>query len=486
MLRRADLRNHDEPGVVGELMKDVGQHLRLLAAATLLASCAATPQVAAEPSAPTPVAPTLQVAGVTASPSITQVPMTKPSAAIASLLFVRVEELGLGVLRARPIDPGTLADLPGFTPLDLGHHYRSALSPDGRTLAAVVWPPSGGGSGAGGILHLVDPIAWTDRATSVQIDENLEWLEWSADGTRLYWLRSVGLELNAIFVTDIATLTVRDLARLPAGFQPYETHLAGSRIAVLGAMNQQYLAQEDAAVVFVDPASGRTTSQLRLAGMRLGQFAVSEAGLNPYRMILPGTAWDLARGRLILVDAERDVVRIVDLSHETESGELAIHTRASSKGPPGGAKIVSTTRKVATVSPDGRWLYVSGLREDVPANDPGQVTLVPIAVQRVDLSAMTETARVAGGAHLLLLSSDGTRLLLSEEDSRLLDTTDLHEIARIGGSRETGVMERQGVAYLTRWSYPGNATLRAVDFRTGMVLASRDVDRQVADLIALR
>src|SRR6266542_518093 len=471
-------------------MEALARGVRLLAAAALLGGCGA-----AEPSIPlrsgVPAQATAEAAPTpnasrSGNPASTQSVMAKPDGAIASLLLVRVEEPGLGVLRARPIDPGTLADIPGFTPLDLGHHYRAALSPDGRTLATFVWPAAGGGSGAGGVLHLVDPLGWTDRGTAVRVDENLQWLEWSADGRQLYWLQAVGTELNAIFVTDVATLTVRELARLPAGFQPYQTRISGSRVAVLGSINARYLAQDDAAVVFVDTASGRISSQLQLAGMRLGQFGVSEAGLNPYRMILPATVWDLARGQLVLVDAEREVVRIVDLLHETETGERVIRTRTASKGPPGGAKMVSTTRKVATLSADGRWLYVSGFREDVPENDPEHLTLVPVAVQRVDLSTMRETARVAGGARLLLLSSDGGRLLSSGEDSALLDAADLHELARVSGPGETGAIERQGVAYLTRWSYPGSATLRAVDFRTGRIVATRDVDRQVADLITLR
>lgn len=78
--------------------------------------------------------------------------------------------------------------------------------------------------------------------------------------------------------------------------------------------------------MFVDTASGRITSRLRIAGLRLGQFAVDEPGLNPYRMILPGAVWDLVRGRLV-VDAERDVLPIVDLVHATESGPLAIAPR---------------------------------------------------------------------------------------------------------------------------------------------------------------
>ncbi len=464
----------------------LGRYLRLLACATLLAACVATPRVAADSSAPTPAAATPLVAGGTAGPSTTPAPMAKPSGASASLLLVRVEGLGLGALFARPIDPATLADIPGFTPLYLGHHYRSALSPDRPILAAFVWPPSGGGSGVGGILHLVDPLGWTDRATDVQIDQNLDGLEWSTDGKQLYWLRAVDNQLDAIFAADIATLTVRELARLPAGFQPYETRVSGSRIAVLGATNDLYLANDDATVIFVDATSGRITSQLRVAGMRLGQFAVTEAGLNPYRMILPATAWDLARGRLVLVDAERDVVHVIDLLRETDSGSLAIRVRGASKGPPGGAKMVSTTRKVAALSGDGRWLYVSGLREDVSANDPGHVSVVPIAVQRVDLSSMSETARVAGGAPLLRLSSNGTRLLYAGDDTVVLDATDLREITRLTAQRATGAMERDGIAYTTYAAYPTGSIIRAVAFLTGNVLASRDVDRQVADLIDIR
>lgn len=453
----------------------------LLATAVLLASC-----VVAEPSASSPMVATPQAAGASASPSPTQAPMAKPAGSVASLLLVRIEEPGVGVLRARPIDPGTLADIPGFTPLELGHHYRSALSPDRRTLAVFVWPPSGGGSGAGGVLHLVDPLAWTDRTTDVRVDENFDWLEWSANGKSLYWIRAVQTELHAVFATDLATLTIREIARLPAGFQPFDTRLVGSRIAVVGATNDRNLAQGDAGVVFVDTSSGRVSPQLRLSGMRLGQFAVNEPGLYPYRMIVPGKAWDLERGRLVLVDAERDVVHVIDLLHETESGPLAIRPRSTSKGPPGGAKMVSTTRKVAALSGDGRWLYVSGSREDVSTNDPEHVVVVPIAVQRVDLSSMSETARVAGGAPLLRLSSNGTRLLYAGDDTVVLDATDLHEIIRVATQRETGAMERDGIAYITYSAYPSGSSLRAVAFLTGNVLASRTLDRHVADLIDIR
>src|SRR5687767_1031296 len=167
----------------------------LAVAAGLVASCtapaalpatptaAATPPVAATPT----VAATPQVAGPS-SFAATQAPMVRPADTAASLLVVRVENPGpgasltqqeLGVLRARPVDPNTLEDIQGFTPLELGHHYRALLSPDGRTLATIVWPS--GSTNTGGVLHFVDPLAWTVRTTDVQINEATTWLEWSKD-----------------------------------------------------------------------------------------------------------------------------------------------------------------------------------------------------------------------------------------------------------------------------------------------------------------
>jgi hypothetical protein len=419
--------------------------------------------------------------------------MVRPADGVASLLLVRVEDPGpngsliqqeLGVLRARPIDPTTLQDIPGFTPLELGHHYRAVLSPDRRTLATIVWPS--GSSNAGGVLHFVDPVAWTDRTTGVQIDESTMWLEWSKDGTQLFWMRYIGapnLTQYAIFSADATTSAVREVMRLPAGFQPYEARLLGSRLAVVGATDEHGLTTGDASVAFIDLSVGRVSSLLRLAGLRIGQFNVAEPGLYPYRMIFPGIAWDLQRDRLIVVDAERDVVRMVDLAAATESGPLAIRAHLA-KGL-GVAKMVSTTRKVAALSADGRWLYVSGLREDVTGNGP-DVQLTAMALLRIDMTDRSETARVDGDRSLWL-SSDGRHLVLFGDTVTVLDSSALRRISHLEVAATTVVAgERETVAYLTQISYPGASTLRAVDLATGRIVATRDVARHVADLITLR
>src|SRR5439155_11140467 len=177
--------------------------LSLVAAVGLAIACTA-------PVSP-PAAVTTPVAAGPAN--ATQAPMARPAGASPELLLARVEDPGpdgsldqqkLGVLRARPIDPRTLQDIPGFTPLELGHHYKAALAPDGRTLATIVWPS--GSSNAGGVLPLVDPVAWTDRVIDAPVDE-AAWLEWSADGTRVLWMRRDGADLDfpiyAAFAADI-------------------------------------------------------------------------------------------------------------------------------------------------------------------------------------------------------------------------------------------------------------------------------------------
>ena len=83
--------------------------------------------------------------------------LAQPSAQNAVLRLVALSEADEGLI-GRPIDPLTLADLPGYDAIDFGHHNTYTPSPDGRTLALITWPS--GSHNRGGALHLLELSTW--------------------------------------------------------------------------------------------------------------------------------------------------------------------------------------------------------------------------------------------------------------------------------------------------------------------------------------
>src|SRR5258705_154290 len=100
-----------------------------------------------------------------------------------ALLAITEKENGAG-LQARPVDPATIVDLPGYAPIDFGHHYTYAVSPDRKVLAVITWP---GDSNAGGSLRLIDLNTWTDTPADLRIEDYVGDLTFGADGRTLYW-----------------------------------------------------------------------------------------------------------------------------------------------------------------------------------------------------------------------------------------------------------------------------------------------------------
>lgn len=96
----------------------------------------------------------------------------------------------------RPVDPQTLADLPGYTPIRLETRYRSALSPDAQTLALLMSPPDDtfGPPVSEGqrsyTLRLLDLARWQEHPTTVIVTGAIGWFGFAANNGRLYWLVS--------------------------------------------------------------------------------------------------------------------------------------------------------------------------------------------------------------------------------------------------------------------------------------------------------
>ncbi|MGI8854978.1 MAG: hypothetical protein ACR2JW_04445 [Thermomicrobiales bacterium] len=212
-------------------------------------------------------------------------------------------------LRMRPLDPATLVDVPGIAPLDFAHHYVQTVSPDGRTMAAILWPS--GSSNRGGVLHLIDLTSWVDTATAVSFDDYVAGLVFSPDGQALYWAGStrhdaahgIGQEY-ALYRYGLAHSDLHEVTRFPSSFTPGFLATAarflhsGARLAIYGIpTDTDNLAEDVPHLLIVDLAGERLAADLRLNGVKAGQFRES----GPlYAMFSPGLAWDLARERLYI------------------------------------------------------------------------------------------------------------------------------------------------------------------------------------------
>ena len=78
---------------------------------------------------------------------------------------------GLRSSTLHAVDPVTGRDLSGYAPINLGHHFSHAFSPDAKTLAAVTYPS--GSSNQGGVLHLIDLQAWREVTTTLEFDNGI-------------------------------------------------------------------------------------------------------------------------------------------------------------------------------------------------------------------------------------------------------------------------------------------------------------------------
>lgn len=334
-------------------------------------------------------------------------------------------------LLARPVDPVTLADRPGYVPLNFGHHYIDALSPNRRTLAIFIWPD--GPFGGAATLHLIDLASWTDTRLNAALppagDGGL--LTFSNDGQELYWVKPGQLDATHGIPRDY-TLQRYDLRlhaestvlALPAWFAPTEFRvLSSGRLAIyMIAYDADGLAQAAPQLLFVDPAGRRITTGLHLDGLKAGQYREAvDTNENPYRTYQPGLAWDMQRERLYVVHADSDEITIVDLAEAAVLKQGEIQPRSSlldrilrRLASPAEAKTQDLTSRQAALSPDGRRLYITGEHIATVQGPNGQwsTQTLPAGLQVVDTSGLGEVGQFNQPVTSMALSPDGRWLLL--------------------------------------------------------------------------
>ena len=494
-------------------------------AGSLVASaCGATSSANATPTPTVSRPPEPQVQSFTPSPTSTidTRPEARPTTPPAAIL---IDVDGTGThLRARPVDPVTLADVPGYAPISFEHHYQAAVHPSGGTIAAVMWP--GGNGNYGATVHLIDTARWIDRTLDTKIDAYTTALRFDATGAAVYWAQPVtGASTEtttALWKLDVASGSAREVLRLPANLYARDVQTLKGRVAVYAEPGGNVLIdgqRRDAPTVFVvDPASARIVATIPLP-VRAGQYQDPAAATadEPWRQIAPGLAWDGPRSRLFVADAESERIFRVDLDAGTIAGPFEPKPRRSLAdvlwallgGTTAQAKMQSSDRQQATVSADGTRLYISGVRSTFAKGQDGKYheQLVPLDLRVIDTAGMVELARTAAASTALWLAPDGSSLLYGSErwDStaegyatrsewtlHLADGASARERASFpaGGTAWLASFNRDStIAYVSWTAIVGgtlaSATLQAVDLRAGRIAAAREMERHVADLLVV-
>lgn len=337
-------------------------------------------------------------------------------------------------LQARPVDPATLTDQPGNgISLDFGHHYSYALSPDGKKMAAVIFPS--GEHNRGGVLHLVDLSTWRDDKVEGTSIDDLGQLRFRADGKQLYWAAAATHSLPAAFQLsryDLAQKRHAKLIDFPPSFIPQDFRLipGENRLVAYGDFNSYNSQGNDNSMllqpphlIFVDLQTEKITADIALDGVKAGQTSIARGeGELAFHYLQPGLAWDLQRKKLYIAHADEDKITAVDLGKAVVEKQAEIRPLRSFGEmasnwllPRAQAKMIAGTSHRAALSSDGQLLYLSGVRRDLQRDADGnmQYTVTPLGLRIIATDDFSERDRFSLPVDDLLLSPDGKHLLLT-------------------------------------------------------------------------
>lgn len=311
-----------------------------------------------------------------------------PVMPVGGVQLLLVDHYDQEILRSRPVDPLTLADLPGYEPIPFGHHYTYALSTDQAKLALISWPS--GASNSGGELQVIDLAAWAVHATGVRFDSYISHLRFSQDGQLLYWLApshhhpAHGLprryQLYRYSVTDGQPVAIYEFAD---SFAPWSMQLVngGRRLAVFGVpTDAQNLVEDVPYLYLLDLPDGALATALPLEGIRAGQFQLEtgEGGGYSYAYYVPGLAWDMSSNRLYVADLEAEMLVVVNLVTGTIAEQISLRPRLSWGEriinwlmPVAAAKLAPGARIQAAIHSGTGRLYLTGSQLDVWQSDTG-------------------------------------------------------------------------------------------------------------------
>jgi hypothetical protein len=260
---------------------------------------------------------------------------------------------------------------------------------------------------------------------------------------------------------------------------------------------------------------------VRLEGVTAWQIQVDTAGANesPYRMYLPGLAWNLERDLLYVVHADSDRISVVDLvqgevrrQSEIRPAQSLLERLLGRLATPAQAKAVPGTEKKAVLSPDGDRLYVVGLRSEMEWNENKQEWnwyQVPLGLQVIATDGLAELQHPDLPVNNLVLSPNGEWLMLAgaydvtgadghlERVAGGLYLVDVHTMQVAGHLLPESEVSLHGFSPDGRYGYVSTASsewlddhwgnwrvkLHVLELESGHVLADREFTGYVLDVI---
>lgn len=369
---------------------------------------------------------------------------------------VLLQSCGEAGCKLHVVDPDTGAALAGYAPIELGKYANYVATPDGKTLAAIVYPSNlftARGGPTGGVLQLIDLQAWRVMTTTLTFNEGGGAPVFSPDGRSLVLVGLSATWPPTPLLHWVDVTQRREVAQIPLEFRPAHMRFTADGHSILlygntmgvGAVDvnaQVYVAQVNALDLTVQ---WQVVLPAILDG--LYNFAGDEPHSNPTSSFTwqPAVVFAPQTAHLYIAHADSDELTVVDFDRHTvrttaiRPAQSWVERWLALTAQVVKAKVLNGTSKQAVIAPDGKTLYVVGVRGDFT---DGVYAETALGIQVIDLSQMVELAHIAHGVRTLRLGADGKHLYLHgwqndpaqpslEEWTEIIDATTFQPLAKL-------------------------------------------------------
>ena len=141
-----------------------------------------------------------------------------------------------------------------------------------------------------------------------------------------------------LYQYDLDRRQLSAITQLPPSFIPWAQRLSSGNVAIFGIPTDPNNLTEDVPrLLIIDPAGNRIVSDVRIDGVKAGQFREQALNVTPsaqgeswqYVMYRPGLAWDSDRQILYVVHADEDKATVIDLVSGTVTEQTHIRPQQS-------------------------------------------------------------------------------------------------------------------------------------------------------------